>query len=41
MQIDMVPVNLKELLADLENFSRPQAEQKGALLQYFDSGNPR
>jgi signal transduction histidine kinase len=29
MQIDMVPVNLKELLADLENFSRPQAEQKG------------
>jgi signal transduction histidine kinase len=29
MQIDMGPVNLKELLADLENFARPQAEQKG------------
>jgi signal transduction histidine kinase len=29
MQIDMAPVNLKELLADVENFSRPQAEQKG------------
>ena len=29
MQIDMGPVNLKELLADLENFSRPQAERKG------------
>jgi signal transduction histidine kinase len=29
MQIDMGPVNLKELLADLENFTRPQAEQKG------------
>jgi signal transduction histidine kinase len=28
MQIDMGPVNLKELLADLENFARPQAEHK-------------
>jgi len=33
MQIEMGPVNLKELLADLENFSRPQAERKGL---YFD-----
>lgn len=29
MQIDMVPVNLRELLEDVENFTRPQAEQKG------------
>ncbi len=29
MQIDMTPVNLRELFADLENFTRPQAEQKG------------
>jgi signal transduction histidine kinase len=29
MQIDMGPVNLKELLADVENFARPLAEQKG------------
>ena len=29
MQIDMGPVNLKELLANVENFSRPQAERKG------------
>jgi signal transduction histidine kinase len=29
MQIDMGPVNLKELLADVENFARPQAEHKG------------
>ena len=29
MQIDMGPVNLRELLADLENFARPQAEHKG------------
>jgi signal transduction histidine kinase len=33
MQIEMGPVNLKELLADVENFTRPQAEQKGL---YFD-----
>jgi signal transduction histidine kinase len=29
MQIDMAQVNLRELFADLENFTRPQAEQKG------------
>lgn len=29
MQIDMGPVNLRELLGDLENFARPQAEHKG------------
>ncbi len=29
MQIDMGPVSLRELLADLENFARPQAEHKG------------
>ncbi|MGF1569671.1 MAG: ATP-binding protein [Nodosilinea sp.] len=29
MQIDMAPVNLREILGDLENFTRPQAEQKG------------
>ncbi|HIK46043.1 MAG TPA: GAF domain-containing protein [Leptolyngbyaceae cyanobacterium M65_K2018_010] len=29
MQIDMGPVNLRELLVDLENFARPQAELKG------------
>ncbi|WP_017299568.1 ATP-binding protein [Nodosilinea nodulosa] len=29
MQIEMGPVGLRELLADLENFMRPQAEQKG------------
>jgi signal transduction histidine kinase len=29
MQIEMGPVSLRELLADLENFTRPQAEQKG------------
>jgi signal transduction histidine kinase len=29
MQIDMRPVNLKELLANVENFARPLAEQKG------------
>ncbi|NJL46382.1 MAG: GAF domain-containing protein [Leptolyngbyaceae cyanobacterium SM2_5_2] len=29
MQIDMGPVNLRELLADVENFARPQAEHKG------------
>lgn len=29
MQIDMGPVNLKELLANVENFARPLAEQKG------------
>lgn len=29
MQIDMAPVKLRELFADLENFTRPQAEQKG------------
>jgi signal transduction histidine kinase len=33
MQIEMGPVSLRELLADLENFTRPQAEQKGL---YFD-----
>ncbi|MFH7242049.1 MAG: ATP-binding protein [Spirulina sp.] len=33
MQIDMVPVNLKELLAGVENFSRPLAEQKGLSFQ--------
>ncbi|NJL45781.1 MAG: hypothetical protein HC922_08795 [Leptolyngbyaceae cyanobacterium SM2_3_12] len=29
MQIDMGPVKLRELLADIETFIRPQAEQKG------------
>lgn len=29
MQIDMGPVSLRELLGDLENFARPQAEHKG------------
>ena len=29
MQIDMSQVKLRELFADLENFTRPQAEQKG------------
>ncbi|MDJ0701644.1 MAG: ATP-binding protein [Leptolyngbyaceae cyanobacterium MO_188.B28] len=29
MQIDMGPVNLKELFTEVENFTRPQAEQKG------------
>jgi signal transduction histidine kinase len=29
MQIDMAQVNLRELFTDLENFTRPQAEQKG------------
>jgi signal transduction histidine kinase len=29
MQIDMSPVKLRELFADVENFTRPQAEQKG------------
>jgi signal transduction histidine kinase len=29
MQIDMGPVNLRELLTDLENFIRHQADQKG------------
>lgn len=29
MQIDMGPVNLRELLGDLESFVRPQAEHKG------------
>ncbi|MEB3313628.1 MAG: ATP-binding protein [Cyanobacteriota bacterium] len=29
MQIDMGPVSLRELLRDLENFARPQAEHKG------------
>lgn len=29
MQIEMVPVNLRELLSDVENFTRPLAEQKG------------
>lgn len=29
MQIDMGPVNLRELLGDLESFARPQAEHKG------------
>jgi signal transduction histidine kinase len=29
MQIEMGPVSLRELLADLENFTRPQAEHKG------------
>jgi len=28
MQIDMGPVSLRELLEDVENFTRPQAEQK-------------
>ena len=35
MQIDMGPVNLKELLADLENFARPQAEQKDLYFNIF------
>jgi len=29
LQIDMSPLNLKELFQDVENFTRPQAEQKG------------
>ncbi len=29
MQIEMGPVNLKELLANVENFARPMAEHKG------------
>ena len=29
MQIDMGPVKLKELFTEVENFTRPQAEQKG------------
>ncbi|WP_008318886.1 ATP-binding protein [Leptolyngbya sp. PCC 6406] len=29
MQIDMVPLNLRELLQAVENFTRPQAERKG------------
>ncbi|HSM83643.1 MAG TPA: ATP-binding protein [Nodosilinea sp.] len=33
MQIDMGPVSLKELLAELENFMRHQADQKGL---YFE-----
>lgn len=33
MQIDMVPVNLRELLAGVENFARPLAEQKGLSFQ--------
>lgn len=33
MQIDMVPVNLKELLVNVENFARPLAEQKGLSFQ--------
>jgi len=32
MAIDMGPVNLQELLVDLGNFMRPQAEQKGLFL---------
>lgn len=33
MQIDMGPVKLHELFQDVENFTRPQAEQKG--LEFF------
>ena len=33
MQIDMGPVNLRELLEDVENFTRPQAEQKQLLFE--------
>lgn len=33
MPIDMVPVNLKELLVNVENFARPLAEQKGLELK--------
>lgn len=29
MQIDMAPIKLKDLFEDVENFTRPQAEQKG------------
>lgn len=29
MQIDMAPVKVRELFSDVENFTRPQAEQKG------------
>ena len=29
MQIDMAPMELRELFLDVENFTRPQAEQKG------------
>ena len=29
MQIEMAPVKLRDLFADVENFTRPQAEQKG------------
>lgn len=29
MQIEMTPMNLRELFLDVENFARPQAEQKG------------
>ncbi|MBE7380811.1 MAG: GAF domain-containing protein [Leptolyngbya sp. SIO1E4] len=29
MQIDMAPVKVRELFLDVENFTRPQAEQKG------------
>jgi signal transduction histidine kinase len=32
MQIEMTPVNLRELFCELENFTRPQAEQKGLAL---------
>ncbi|PZV12916.1 MAG: histidine kinase [Leptolyngbya sp.] len=33
MQIDMGPISLKELLADLENFMRPLSNQKNLYLQ--------
>lgn len=33
MQIDMGPVNLKELLGNVENFARPLAEHKGLSFQ--------
>ncbi len=33
MQIDMGPINLKELLADLENFMRHQADEKGLFFE--------
>lgn len=35
MQIDMGPVNLRELLEDVENFTRPQAEHKQLRFQIY------
>ena len=37
MQIDMAPMELRELFMDVENFTRPQAEQKGLV---FDLNLP-